>query len=119
MTNEINNATITATTTDTAPKKRTWKEARAAALAGLRARCPSGRQLVFTAAALVAVATLAGSVSYARASARQASAAERIATASAEYLRAASEKLVTPAPQIGYDGQVAAWAKARLDFSKK
>jgi hypothetical protein len=125
MTNDINNATDVTTTdvtttTAVTETKRTWKEAAWAALAGLRARLPEVTAMRVGVTAFIIALCVSGAVSIS--AVRQIAAAETAREqASAAYLKAAAAKLVTPAPapEVGYDGQVAAWARARLDFSAK
>jgi len=123
MTNEINNADTDVTTTavtETAPeavKVRTWREAGMAALAGLRARLPAVRPMAIgVAIAVVLLGALVG-----RSQAQVERRADKAAAAVAAEVAAlrASITAPAPAPEVGYDGQVAAWARARLDFSAK
>lgn len=94
----------------------------ATAAAAIWARCPAvwpmalGVGLAAAGAFLVALCVTVP----ASAAVRQIAAAEAACQLAAEaYFKAASAKLVAPAPVVGYDGQAVAWAKARMDFSTK
>ena len=88
-----------------------------AAFAAIRARCPNVRPMALgLGLSVILLGALVG-----RSQAQVGQRADSAATRIAAEVAALRDKLSAPpaAPQVGYDGQAVAWAKARLDFSKK